>query len=42
MAPKDDPEVAALKKEITDMIAKFQVRPIFHRVVCQQQKLCFY
>lgn len=25
MAPKDDPETAALKKELTDLIAKFQV-----------------
>lgn len=25
MAPKDDPETAALKKELADLIAKFQV-----------------
>lgn len=25
MPPKDDPETAALKKELTDLIAKFQV-----------------
>lgn len=25
MAPKDDPETAALKKELTDLIEKFQV-----------------
>lgn len=25
MAPKDDAETAALKKELTDLIAKFQV-----------------
>lgn len=28
MAPKDDAETAALKKELTDLIAKFKV--IFH------------
>lgn len=26
MPPKDDPEVTALKKEVNDLIAKFQVR----------------
>lgn len=26
MAPKDDPETAALKKELADLIAKFQVK----------------
>lgn len=25
MAPKDDPETAALKKELNELIAKFQV-----------------
>lgn len=25
MAPKDDPETAALKKELTDLIEKFKV-----------------
>lgn len=25
MPPKDDPETAALKKELTELIAKFQV-----------------
>lgn len=28
MAPKDDPETAALKKELADLIAKFQVNEI--------------
>lgn len=29
MAPKDDPETAALKKELTDLIDKFKVKTIW-------------
>lgn len=29
MAPKDDPETSALKKELTDLIAKFKVKTIW-------------
>lgn len=39
MAPKDDQETAALKKELADLISKFQVRKNEHNIAFSIAKL---
>lgn len=39
MAPKEDPETTALKKELADLIEKFQVYEIQHFLLFLKKKI---